>query len=293
VFTGRDAERGRAVAERTGSTFVRADAASEDDVNRSVDEAVAHLGGLDALVCNAGVIVDATISQTSLEDWQTLLDVNLTAPYLYSVRALPALRDAGGGSIVHVSSDAGVWGEEDFGTLRPRRAAAPDVPSRPADRIRAPCAPATSSGMATTTRGREEYGTHRVARAADGPHRRGDRRGRRGVVPALARLVVRERHGDPGRRGHAGVVPRVGGRLVTDLRGRRALVTGGTSGIGRGIVARLTTDGASVVFTGRDAGRGADVEAATGAGFLQADAADPAAVVASAAEAMRMLGGDP
>jgi NAD(P)-dependent dehydrogenase (short-subunit alcohol dehydrogenase family) len=78
---------------------------------------------------------------------------------------------------------------------------------------------------------------------------------------------------------------------VTDLRGTRALVTGGTSGIGRGIVERLAAAGASVVFTGRDAGRGADVEAATGAGFLQADAGDPSAVEASAAEALRMLGG--
>src|SRR5439155_4450549 len=73
VFTGRDATRGAAVADRIGATFLRADAAEEAKVNPSVDRAVAHLGGLDALVCDAGVIADGTISQTSLEDWQTLL----------------------------------------------------------------------------------------------------------------------------------------------------------------------------------------------------------------------------
>jgi NAD(P)-dependent dehydrogenase (short-subunit alcohol dehydrogenase family) len=165
VFTGRDAERGRAVAERTGSVFVQADATSEDDVNRSVDEAVDHLGGLDALVCNAGVIVDATVSQTSLEDWQTLLDVNLTAPYLHSVRALPALRDAGGGSIVHVSSDAGVWGEEEIGAYSVTKAALITLAQmlaieagRSGIRVNAVCPGDILPGMVTTTRGREEYG---------------------------------------------------------------------------------------------------------------------------------------
>ena len=49
--------------------------------------------------------------------------MNLTAPYLYSIRALPALREAGGGSIVHVSSDAGVWGEEEIGAYSVSKAA--------------------------------------------------------------------------------------------------------------------------------------------------------------------------
>ena len=163
VFTGRDATRGAAVADRIGATFLRADAAEEDQVNHSVDRAVAHLGGLDALVCDAGVIADGTISQTSLEDWQTLLDVNLTAPYLYSVRSLPALRAAGGGSIVHVSSDAGVWGEEEIGAYAVTKAALITLAQMLAVeagasgiRVNAVCPGDIVPGMATTTRGREE-----------------------------------------------------------------------------------------------------------------------------------------
>jgi len=162
VFTGRDQGRGAEVAGRTGATFVLADASSEEAVDASVDRAAEELGGLDALVCVAGVIVDGTLTQTTPEDWQTLLDVNLTAPYLYSRRCLPLLREAGGGSIVHVSSDAGVWGEEWIGAYSVTKAALITLaqmlaveagPSR--IRVNAVCPGDILPGMVTTTRGRE------------------------------------------------------------------------------------------------------------------------------------------
>lgn len=77
------------------------------------------------------------------------------------------------------------------------------------------------------------------------------------------------------------------------LSGARALVTGGTSGIGLGIVERFLADGASVVFTGRDGQRGAEVAARLGgrAAFVAADATDEAAVAASIERARELLGG--
>jgi NAD(P)-dependent dehydrogenase (short-subunit alcohol dehydrogenase family) len=72
---------------------------------------------------------------------------------------------------------------------------------------------------------------------------------------------------------------------------QRAFVTGGTSGIGEAVVTRLTEEGARVVFTGRDEARGAAVAEATGAHFLIADVRDGAAVAASVAEALALLGG--
>jgi NAD(P)-dependent dehydrogenase (short-subunit alcohol dehydrogenase family) len=72
---------------------------------------------------------------------------------------------------------------------------------------------------------------------------------------------------------------------------QRALVTGGTSGIGEAIVTRLAADGGRVVFTGRDEARGAAVAQATGARFVRADARDAGAVAASVREAVALLGG--
>jgi len=77
---------------------------------------------------------------------------------------------------------------------------------------------------------------------------------------------------------------------MTRLEGMRALVTGGTSGIGAAIVERLHSEGASVVFTGRDEARGHEVAARTGADFVPADARDGGAVSASVSAAVARLG---
>jgi NAD(P)-dependent dehydrogenase (short-subunit alcohol dehydrogenase family) len=75
----------------------------------------------------------------------------------------------------------------------------------------------------------------------------------------------------------------MGSNHQRDLQGKRALVTGATSGLGRAIALRLASDGAEVIVHGRDAGRGAEtVEAirSTGgkASFVQADLGDAASV---------------
>jgi NAD(P)-dependent dehydrogenase (short-subunit alcohol dehydrogenase family) len=77
---------------------------------------------------------------------------------------------------------------------------------------------------------------------------------------------------------------------VSELDQRRALVTGGTSGIGVAIVKRLLADGASVVFTGRSEERGREV-ASTGATFVRADARDPNDITRSLREGAEALGG--
>lgn len=75
------------------------------------------------------------------------------------------------------------------------------------------------------------------------------------------------------------------------LEGRHALVTGGTSGIGRAIVERLRRESMSVAFTGRDEGRGATVADATGATFLRCDHLDRAASDRAVDEALALADG--
>lgn len=76
------------------------------------------------------------------------------------------------------------------------------------------------------------------------------------------------------------------------LQDKRALVTGGTSGLGFAIAERFLAEGAQVVITGRDARLGQEAERQLGPGarFAGADAADPDAIAASVAAAADHLG---
>src|ERR1700722_11393376 len=77
------------------------------------------------------------------------------------------------------------------------------------------------------------------------------------------------------------------------LEGRRALVTGGTTGLGLAIAERFRREGARVVITGRDRELGGRAEQSLGSGafFIAADAADPDAVGSSVGDLPGLLGG--
>jgi len=165
VFTGRDETRAQEVATRTGASFVRADVRDPDDVRASVRVAAASLGGLDALVVNAGVLHEAALSETSDEAWDAVLETNLLGPSLYAVASLPELRAAGGGSITMISSDAGVWGETTIGAYSVSKRALNmlvqvlAVEAGPGGiRVNAVCPGDTAPGMATHVAGRTEPG---------------------------------------------------------------------------------------------------------------------------------------
>jgi NAD(P)-dependent dehydrogenase (short-subunit alcohol dehydrogenase family) len=96
------------LAEEGQGAFVAANLCDEQTPARLVSEAVGRTGRLDAVVNNAGIHMLATVDETDMEAFDRILAVNLRAAVALSRAALPALRQAGGGTIVNVASEAGL-----------------------------------------------------------------------------------------------------------------------------------------------------------------------------------------
>lgn len=103
---------GRRLAEELGQSarYVHLDVRDYDQWCKAVGLTEQSFGRLDILVNNAGVVRNAPIDEHSLEDWNLVIDVNLTGSF-YGIRAaVEALKASGRGSIINISSDAGLQG---------------------------------------------------------------------------------------------------------------------------------------------------------------------------------------
>ena len=84
---------------------VRCDVLEREDIVKTVDTAVNELGKLNILVNNAGIGQGGEPPEDlALERWQNVIDVNLTAPFVFSQIAYPALVKSGGGKIINIGS---------------------------------------------------------------------------------------------------------------------------------------------------------------------------------------------
>jgi len=110
VFTGRSRDRGETVAATTRATFMPADARDAAEVLRSVESALAALGGIDVLVNNAGILFQGSIEDTPSLAWRELLAVNLTAAFVYAKTCFEPMKAGGGGTMIHIASDTGIRG---------------------------------------------------------------------------------------------------------------------------------------------------------------------------------------
>jgi 3alpha(or 20beta)-hydroxysteroid dehydrogenase len=104
---------GEAVAHSLGddAVFVKLDVTSEASWQEAVASTVDAFGGLHVLVNNAGVLGAFTpLVDTTVEHFMRVLSINLLGTFLGMKIGAPAMKDSGGGSIVNISSTAGMWG---------------------------------------------------------------------------------------------------------------------------------------------------------------------------------------
>jgi 3alpha(or 20beta)-hydroxysteroid dehydrogenase len=118
VLSDIDAAAGERLVERLteegGKALFRVqDVASEAGWQEIVAAALSAFGGLHILVNNAGTIARQGIVDTTLEAWNRTVAVNLTGALLGMKYCAPAIRDSGGGSIVNISSTAGLTAHDD------------------------------------------------------------------------------------------------------------------------------------------------------------------------------------
>lgn len=115
LLTGRSVERGEALLEelrRAGAEagFVAGDVRDRRFCERVVEETLERFGALHVLVTSAGISLAASVPETSDEQWDAILETNLSGLFFVTRAALRPMRAQGAGSIVHVSSDWGLVG---------------------------------------------------------------------------------------------------------------------------------------------------------------------------------------
>ena len=94
--------------EGNDATYVHLDVTKEDDWSAAVDTAVHRYGRLDVLVNNAGILILKGLEDTSEEEWDRIMAINAKGVFLGTKHAIPAMRESGGGSIINISSTAGL-----------------------------------------------------------------------------------------------------------------------------------------------------------------------------------------
>ncbi|MGY2027722.1 glucose 1-dehydrogenase [Nocardia gipuzkoensis] len=105
-------DEGAAVAAELGdnAVYVHLDVREPDDWRNAVSEAVERFGSLSVLVNNAGIANGNLLVAFELAEWQRIIDINLTGTFLGMQAATPAMIEAGGGSIINISSVEGMRG---------------------------------------------------------------------------------------------------------------------------------------------------------------------------------------
>ena len=90
------------------AVYLHLDVTSADDWQRAIDTAEQRFGKVDVLVNNAAIVVRKSIEETTSDDWDNIMAVNAKGVFLGTRAVIPAMRRAGGGSIINISSISGL-----------------------------------------------------------------------------------------------------------------------------------------------------------------------------------------
>ncbi|MBV9166430.1 MAG: SDR family oxidoreductase [Solirubrobacterales bacterium] len=109
AFTGSNSPRGESIASETGGSFLECDHSDRASTDRAVGKAIERCGGrLDILVTNAGMQFEGSVEDTPEAVFRELLEVNLTSLFRVGRACFESMRAHGGGSMIHVGSEAGI-----------------------------------------------------------------------------------------------------------------------------------------------------------------------------------------
>lgn len=92
------------------ATFVQLDVSNPEEWTEVVRHTVQTYGRLDILINNAGIAQRAGLQETTVADWDRLMDINLKGVFLGMQHAIPAMLESGGGSVINISSTSGIVG---------------------------------------------------------------------------------------------------------------------------------------------------------------------------------------
>lgn len=116
VISDIDIESGQSLAEEIGPSalFIEHDASSEADWARVIETLRQRYGQLDILFNNAGILLKGDIEHTTYSDWQRVQRINADSVFLGCRAAITLMKEGAGGSIINMSSIAGVAGRDDY-----------------------------------------------------------------------------------------------------------------------------------------------------------------------------------
>ena len=276
ALAARDGEQLRAVAAELAHdpVVLEVDLADPDAPGRLAAAASAGLGGgVDVLVNNAAFAQRLPITAHDAELIDRMHAVNVRAPLLLIAALVPAMIERGGGSIISLSSVSGLIGtpmRSGYGATK----GAIDAASRCLARelgehgIRVNTVAPGRRRHRPVGAQQADSGRHRAGQPPDAARPLGDPAGhrRRDRVPRVRRRSVHHRRDAATRRRHVDDARPLQRERLVDLQlaGKRAVITGGSRGIGLAVARVLVAEGADVALVARDQLRLQDAAAVLG-----------------------------